>query len=76
MYGNELSLRPQSIKNHNDIERNENKLQQRKKFSTPRSIPSSVHTHQIMNCDEYAVKVNTIALHSPENVYRAVDFLT
>lgn len=59
VYGNEQSLRPQSIKNHNDIERNENKLQQqRKKFPTPRSISSSLQTRQIINCDEYAAKVN------------------
>lgn len=65
MFANEQSLRPQSIKNHNDIERNENELQQRKKCSTPRwSISSSVQTQQINNCDEYAVKVNISCTHT------------
>lgn len=86
MFANEQSLRPQSIKNHNDIERNENELQQRKKFSTPRwsSISSSVQTQQINNCHEYAVKVNImyrrirIYMYEriPSKVYRAMDFLT
>lgn len=87
MFANEQSLRPQSIKNHNDIERNENELQQRKKFSTPRwSISSSVQTQQINNCDEYAAKVNISCTHTRmlctsnntqhSKVYRAMDFLT
>lgn len=86
MFANEQSLRPQSIKNHNDIERNENELQQRKKFSTPRwssmvssSSTSPIQTQQINNCDEYAVKVNIYDVYthteSPK-VYRAMDFLT
>lgn len=64
MFGNEQSFRPQSIKNHNDIERNRNELQQRKKFSTPRSISSSVEIQQINNCDEYAAKVNIEYKHT------------